>query len=703
MLQRLGRYELSEVLGQGGMATVYRGYDPLMGREVAVKVLIPILAHDEVFRSRFETEIRAISQLEHPAIVPIYDAGEEEGHLYLVMRLMEDNLRDRLRRQGTLSYSEALHILRRVGSALHAAHQAGIIHRDVKPSNVLFDRYGVAYLTDFGIARLASMSETLTGSQLMGTPAYMSPEQIEGRKDIDHRADIYALGILLFHMLAGRPPFQGDSPSRVMFLHLTEPPPDLREFRPDAPEALQQALQKALAKQPEERYTSALEFVRAVEQALQDLVPESTTQELTPLPVSPAPSAETTQTAPQLARPRVPLWKRLPVWVWPLVLVVLALGGGLWWVARMNPTALAAPTATPTAIAAAQAPPAVSNPTATAPPPTATPTAPSPTPTAPGPLAAGPGLFGADRVAFLWQRDIWSMTTDGQDLRRHTQDAAPKRNLQWLGPEQLLFTSKNCAYRLTLPDERVDPIFCVENYPLDVFTLSPETNWAALVVREVLYLFPYPPEAYTPEPVPLEALQQREDVCVVDIEPVDLVRWGPMTPQGEHQLLVRLRVPWSVGQGTRQGHRVERFSFQVCQEDIQRLRFFPLDPRNVPNFLDLPFVPGMAWNGTMAVFVAPLVARPDWGHLYGNLNNTQVRRLNPVQDVCCYRLPTTSPDMQGVFVIFGERGRGPYKAGVWDLFAWDQPEAGWQDVPWPDEVPLDQVEAWAWRPAAAGP
>ncbi len=299
MLERLGRYELQDILGQGGMATVYRGYDPLMGREVAVKVLIPILARDPVFRTRFESEIRAVSKLEHPAIVPVYDAGEEEGYLYLVMRLMEDNLRNRLQ-SGPLPFPEALAILQRIGSALEAAHRAGIIHRDVKPSNVLFDRYGAAYLSDFGIARLASLSETLTGSQLMGTPTYMSPEQIEGRKDIDHRADVYALGILFFHMLAGQPPFQGETPSRVMFLHLTEPPPSILHYRPDAPPELQRVLEKALAKRPEDRFGSAMELVRAAEAALAPVLASSEGMPATPrypagprAPVGPTPAPVT--------------------------------------------------------------------------------------------------------------------------------------------------------------------------------------------------------------------------------------------------------------------------------------------------------------------------------------------------------------------------------------------------------------------------
>ncbi len=716
MLQRLGRYELHDILGQGGMATVYRGYDPLMGREVAVKVLIPILARDEVFRTRFEAEIRAISQLEHPAIVPIYDAGEEEGHLYLVMRLMEDNLRNRLKRQGPLPFQEVLSILQRVGAALHAAHQAGIIHRDVKPSNVLFDRYGVAYLTDFGIARLASMSETLTGSQLMGTPTYMSPEQIEGRKDIDHRADIYALGVLAFHMLAGQPPFQGDSPSRVMFLHLTEPPPNLRDLRPDAPPALQEALEKALAKKPEERFATTQEFVEAVAQALEPVLGTSglTNATHTHVPAAQVPVSQSTpQPAAQRARPS--RFGRLRSCFWTLITAfmlfligAIVLGGwlqtqgqdwadmaatlGLVISAGTTPEMPSRPAfpflPTSTLAVAVAGTGSPSRPTDTPPP---TPTVEAHT------LQAGPTVFGADRVAFVWQNDIWSMTTDGRDRRRHTTDGIPKRYLSWQDATHLMYTSKNCAYRLDATRNLTTPLFCLEKQPIQGFLLSPDGKWAALLVDQTLLLFPYFPDLFQNEAVSLSFIKERLRACVFYPEPVDTVLWGPSLEDGQQQLLVRLITPWS----DRKGHRVERIVFSQCPTEFERRRVFPLNPRQIRGFLNLPYIPGMAWNGLTAVFITPLMGQPDWGHLYGYLND-QVKRLNPVEDHCCYRLPVLSPDEQGVFLIFGEQMEPPYQVGVWDLLTWEKPKTGWQALRWPEGIPLVEVQEWAWRKAASG-
>ena len=711
MLQRLGRYELHDILGQGGMATVYRGYDPLMGREVAVKVLIPILARDEVFRTRFEAEIRAISQLEHPAIVPIYDAGEEEGHLYLVMRLMEDNLRNRLKRQGPLPFPEALSILQRVGAALHAAHQAGIIHRDVKPSNVLFDRYGVAYLTDFGIARLASMSETLTGSQLMGTPTYMSPEQIEGRKDIDHRADIYALGVLVFHMLAGRPPFEGDSPSRVMFLHLTEPPPNVQELRPDAPEDLQTVLEKALAKRPEERFATTQEFVEAFAQALEPVLPTTGISNATrthitvshvPLkPPAPEPAKVRSKPAPLSWRLRSCFWTLITTLMLFLIGAIV-IGGWLqtqgqdWadMAATLGLVIFTGPTQgaptlhpTPTITLAAGAPG----------PPLETTQTPGITPTSQAhPLKSGPTIFGADRVAFVWQNDIWSMTTDGQDRRRHTSDGIPKRYLAWQDATYLMYTSKNCAYRLDTTRDLSTPLFCLEKQPIQSFLLSTNGQWAALLVDEALYLFRYLPDLFQKEAVSLSFIKERLRACVFQPAPVDTVLWGPPTEDGQQQLLVRLIVPWS----GRQGHSIERIVFSQCPTEFERRRVFPLDPRQIRGFRELPYVPGMAWNGLTAVFVTPLMGQPDWGHLYGYLND-QVKRLNPLEDRCCYRLPTLSPDEQGVFLIFGDQTKAPYQVGVWDMLTWEKPKTGWQPLKWPRSIPLADIQEWAWRKASS--
>ncbi len=261
--QKISRYEIRRELGRGGMAAVYLAYDPNFDREVAIKILPHELMHDPAFRTRFHREARTIAALEHPAIVPVYDFGEENGQPYLVMRYLSGGSLVARIRAGPVPAGEAARILARIGSALDAAHAKGIVHRDLKPANILFDQYGEAYLGDFGIAQLSGGTSTLTGSMILGTPAYMSPEQISGEKKIDGRSDIYALGIVVFEMLTGQTPFQSDSPVKLMMMHVSAPPPKVSETEAKLPPGSAAVLERALAKEPDERYQKAAEFSRA--------------------------------------------------------------------------------------------------------------------------------------------------------------------------------------------------------------------------------------------------------------------------------------------------------------------------------------------------------------------------------------------------------------------------------------------------------
>ena len=277
--EKIGRYQIIEELGRGGMATVYRGHDPRFKRDVAVKVLPPQFTHDPTFRARFNREAETIAALEHPAIVPVYDFGDHEGLPFLVMRLMTGgSLADKLEENGAIPIPEAIPIINRIASALDRAHNMGVIHRDLKPDNILFDQYGDAFLSDFGIARLAESNTSLTGTGVVGTPAYMSPEQIQGEK-LDGRTDIYALGIILFEMLTGRKPYQAETPAMMLVKHMTEPLPRVLDVDPNLPPACETIISKATAKNREERYQTAGE----VSQTL-------TTRTNTPASFSPPPA-----------------------------------------------------------------------------------------------------------------------------------------------------------------------------------------------------------------------------------------------------------------------------------------------------------------------------------------------------------------------------------------------------------------------------
>ncbi len=261
---RFSRYEIIRRLGRGGMATVYLARDPNFEREVAVKVLPRKALADSRLYQRFLREAQTIASLEHPAIVPVYDFGEENGQPFIVMRYLSGgSLSDRLK-AGPLPVEDVVKILKRISGALDAAHAKGIVHRDVKPANILFDQYGEAYLGDFGVARLAETAGVLTGTGAIGTPAYMSPEQIRGGEKIDGRADIYALGIMLFEMLTGRTPFKAETPAQLMMMHLNTPTPSLPKDRSDLSSGINAALIQATAKEPEQRFQNALAFGEAI-------------------------------------------------------------------------------------------------------------------------------------------------------------------------------------------------------------------------------------------------------------------------------------------------------------------------------------------------------------------------------------------------------------------------------------------------------
>ncbi|MFN7210431.1 MAG: protein kinase domain-containing protein, partial [Aggregatilineales bacterium] len=258
----LGQYKLEMPLGKGGMASVYRAYQASVDRYVAIKVMTPEIANDPSFVERFQREARIIAKLEHPHILPIIDFGESGGIYYIVMRYMDGGSLDDRMRQRRLAPQEIAHYLDQMASALDYAHQAGVIHRDLKPNNVLLDRANNCYLTDFGIARIEGAERKLTATgSVMGTPAYMSPEQAMGRT-VDGRSDIYTLGVMLYEMVTGKLPFTADTTAALIFQHVYELPPSARQIDPSLPEGIDALFNRALAKQPDLRHQTAEALAR---------------------------------------------------------------------------------------------------------------------------------------------------------------------------------------------------------------------------------------------------------------------------------------------------------------------------------------------------------------------------------------------------------------------------------------------------------
>ncbi|HET6444572.1 MAG TPA: serine/threonine-protein kinase [candidate division Zixibacteria bacterium] len=275
--QNIDRFEIEREIDRGAMAVVYLAKDPRLGRSVAIKILPKEFVYSTKTRARFQREAKVIVSLKIPGIVPVYDFGEFEGQPYLVMRYMSGGSLDDKINDGQLSLAESSKILTRLAPVLDEAHLRGLVHRDLKPGNILFDEDDLAYLSDFGVAKMTEgHSETLaTQGGMVGTPAYMSPEQVMGKDDLDGRSDIYALGAILFHMLTGNVPFESDTPIGQAMKHIREPVPDIGKIRSDLPPEIQAIIAKAMAKKRDDRYSTASAYAEAVSDLLgnDDAVP----------------------------------------------------------------------------------------------------------------------------------------------------------------------------------------------------------------------------------------------------------------------------------------------------------------------------------------------------------------------------------------------------------------------------------------------
>ncbi len=378
--QRLGRYEIRREIGRGGMGMVFEGFDTLLQRVVAIKVLPPQFAFDEDFVRRFHREAVASAQLHHTNVVTIHDVGEHAGFHYLVMEYLEGETLDQwLKDHGTMPLGKASEVLRQIASALDFAHSRGMIHRDIKPSNIMLTADGHATLMDFGLVRAAEGAMLTRTGMVVGTPEYMAPEQATGA-EVDRRTDVYALGVVLYRMLSGQLPFTRSTPYAVTYAHIHEPPPPLRQTRADLPPRLEAILAKALAKNPADRYQRAGYLADDFAAAVADMPPDAL--------VTAAAAATTVQSAatlhqaqtfigeahtrrmetePPAAAPVPPSAApaaaapprrstRLPIFIGALALLAVVIVGGV--LVTGNRGTASAPTTAPTTLALASPSPA---------------------------------------------------------------------------------------------------------------------------------------------------------------------------------------------------------------------------------------------------------------------------------------------------------------------------------------------------------
>ena len=357
-----GRYRLLRLLGRGGMGEVWRAYDTVTDRIVAIKLLPANLSADADFQQRFRREAHAAARLNSPHVVPIHDYGEIDGRLFVSMRLIEGRDLKTVLADGRLEPARAVRIIDQVAKALHAAHEVGLLHRDIKPSNILLDRDDFAYLIDFGIARAADETRMTKSGHMIGTFAYIAPERLDPDTEEDARADIYSLACVLYEALTGKPPFAGSTTAHLVAAHLNASPPRPSATQPDVPAGFDAVIAKGMAKNPDQRYATTVELADAARDAITvPLQPSARSDNLTAAsihgqetqlaptglaPVSPPPPGLPTEVQPTSKRPG---WRRPRVVIPTLAAVVLLIGVGVFAVATVsqhhNPAA--APTAAP--------------------------------------------------------------------------------------------------------------------------------------------------------------------------------------------------------------------------------------------------------------------------------------------------------------------------------------------------------------------
>lgn len=332
--RQLGKYEIQAEIGRGGMGLVYRGYDHLLDRQVAIKVLAPHLVWEPGFVERFLREARSAARLKHASIVTIFDVGEQDNRYYIVMEFLEgQTLAGLIRHNGALPPDDIVSITRQIAGALDYAHQYGVVHRDVKPGNIVIHPSGRATLTDFGVARAGQETRLTTTGALIGTPQYMSPEQAQG-DEVGRETDIYSLGVVVYEMLAGRAPFDATTPHAVLHQLIYNPPPPLSSVRPGLSPQLDAVLANALAKQPAARYQNAGALAIALEAALHaqeapapPVARKSRPVSAPPPAAAPAGQARRAEAAPTslVSQPRTEgrRWRRTRLWLAWLLLSIL--------------------------------------------------------------------------------------------------------------------------------------------------------------------------------------------------------------------------------------------------------------------------------------------------------------------------------------------------------------------------------------------
>lgn len=699
--KKIGRYEIIELIGRGGMAAVYRAFDPNFKREVAIKVLPAKFLSDPTFRSRFDREAHTIAQLEHPTIVPVYDYGEDQEQPFIVMRLMPGrSLADRLA-NGPIPIPAILQILRRLAEGLDFAHQKGVIHRDLKPGNILFDKAGYPYLSDFGIARLTGSASNLTDGAIIGTPAYISPEQGLGSATIDARSDLYSFGVMAFEMLTGRLPFEGDAATDQILKHISQPVPRLVDFNPDLPAAIQAVIERMMDKDPGARYPSAVAMVDELAKAAnvtETGASTTVTGEVHSAGASSRPTGPINPTPGRISKPNlapgsgarvtpttqpkhvdtIPRRKSGVGWLAPLLvsmlaITALAMAGLVFW-PKLGPalgfstqssegnqnspelvninSGLSGAAGLAASVTSTEHPPTKTpQPTSTEKP-TLTPTGRSTAATT-ATLTPGPGrpvIGGADRLAFVKDNVIYAMNMDGSDFQTILDRGGNKFGLQWTPNGQAItYISGKCVELVNVDTKKQDSIFCASwANSLDAFEISPDGQYVAISLSNGLFILYYD-EINISQITRPEQLDGKATCVSYKQNKTKAVRWAT---DNSHIATV-VNTTDSTG---RQVELVRLLRFNGCGQSLTSVFEIPGKRDEINEYEAKPSITSFGFDGSTNIFLN--VDRLNgFGQVYGYKTTTRtpdelyLLGIDPQLGTrCCFRDYRWSPD--GEYLLF---------------------------------------------------
>jgi len=626
---KVGRYKIKSELGRSGMATVYRAFDPVSNREVAIKMLPRQMLDNLVTRARFKREIRLIAKLEHPAIVPVYDVGGEDNHQpFFVMRYMSGGSLTEMIQKRRFSLRDAAVVIERLAGALDHAHSQGIIHRDIKPDNVLFDTSHNPYLSDFGVAKFTESLVSSTNQEVIGTPAYLSPEQALG-EDVDHRADIYGLGAMLYEMLTGERPFGKETVIGIALQHVNDPVPNVLKLRPDLPGEVDVIIKRAMAKNRENRFNTALEFAHELNKVAYE--GEPTLQKI--------PALVDRQSAPSSASSRAG---------WIVAGLILLLVGGAY-VFREQLPFLAPPVPAPTIVATtvpASATPAPSQTSAPEVTPTTAVTATVETPVPEVPALPG----GADKLAFLAGNQLYLMDMDGSNLIQVRTDNSAKSQWQWLPDGRLAYISRNCIYWMDVEARQPQELMCfVANELLEDFEVSPDGMMVAISIERTLNILPFDPEVLQDIDSRFSLLALREN-CFYNQYAFREVLWSKNGTQiaahvvdtelvsSDQVFLLNIDIPNCDTVGPVRVAKIPGTNIDFEGESTKRITSYD-------------------WDGDHLFLLNDSIRNEGFGNLYiYDSQNREGEKINPIHGECCYRDARWSPDKTHIFFVFQRFG-----------------------------------------------